>query len=245
MEDENPFTQALDTLAEVTGDPTDETDFTSLLLEDASNGFNELGRKQMLWAVRHLWAAGSRFAFNCYRHSAQLILVRGNGQPAHILLSREGVTQGDPLSMILYGVALVPLIRFLKAEHPTLIQAWYADDGASLGWSDHQIAFITHLQRHGPHFGIYLNVDKCICIVREADLEKARNKFEQFGFVLTTGARYLGGFVGMDENRDEWIDAKVNDWVHGIKELAKAAKKYPQTAYASLTKSLQLEWQYL
>ena len=49
----------------------------------------------------------------------------------------------------------------------------------------------------------------------------------------------------MDENRDEWIDAKVNDWVHGIKELAKAAKKYPQTAYAGLTKSLQLEWQYL
>ena len=87
------------------------------LFVDAKNGFNELSRKAMLWTVRHLWVAGSRFAFNCYRHAAQLILRREDG-PCEVLLSCEGVTQGDPLSMVLYGLALVPLAKFLR-DHCT------------------------------------------------------------------------------------------------------------------------------
>ena len=31
---------------------------------DARNGFNELSRLEMMWAVRHRWPAGARFAFN-------------------------------------------------------------------------------------------------------------------------------------------------------------------------------------
>jgi hypothetical protein len=62
------------------------------LLVDARNGFNELGRRAMLWTIRHRWAAGSRFAFSCYRHAAQLIL-RWKGRPGYTLLSSEGVTQ--------------------------------------------------------------------------------------------------------------------------------------------------------
>ena len=84
----------------------------AVLLVDARNGFNELGRRAMLWTVRHLWAAGARFSFNCYRHFSQLILRR-RGEPCSILLSQEGVTQGDPLSMVLYGLALTPLAKDL------------------------------------------------------------------------------------------------------------------------------------
>ena len=40
-------------------------EYEACLLVDARNGFNELGRKAMLWTVRHQWAGGSRFAFNC------------------------------------------------------------------------------------------------------------------------------------------------------------------------------------
>ncbi len=101
-------------------------DPSGALLVDAMNGFNELGRRAMLWTVRHRWAAGTRFAFNCYRHSAQLILRR-KGQTGYTLLSREGVTQGDPLSMVLYGLALVPLAATLRQAHPEVVQAWYAD----------------------------------------------------------------------------------------------------------------------
>jgi len=44
------------------------------LLVDARNGFNELSRKAALWTVRHRWPGGSRFAFNCYWHVAQLVI---------------------------------------------------------------------------------------------------------------------------------------------------------------------------
>ena len=43
-------------------------------LVDARNEFNKLSRLAMLWTVRHRWPAGSRFAFNCYRHWAQLLI---------------------------------------------------------------------------------------------------------------------------------------------------------------------------
>ena len=53
---------------------TDMEDPSACLLVDARNAFNELGRKAMLWTVRHRWPQGSRFAFNCYCHSAQLVI---------------------------------------------------------------------------------------------------------------------------------------------------------------------------
>ena len=98
------------------------------LLVDARNAFNELNREVMLWVIRHEWPQGARFVFNCYQHWATL-LVRGNKQGSGFLVhSKEGVTQGDPLAMVSYGVGILPLIRHLKAKAPTLHQSWYADD---------------------------------------------------------------------------------------------------------------------
>ena len=78
---------------------------TELLTQDANPGgttlvdfrnvFNKLIRLAMLWTLCHRWTAGDRFAFNCYRNWAQLLL-RQPGDTHVILLSREGVTQGDP-----------------------------------------------------------------------------------------------------------------------------------------------------
>eukprot|EP00957_Ditylum_brightwellii_P074597 5668379-Ditylum_brightwellii.AAC.1 len=75
-----------------------------ILLMDAKNAFNQINRRVMLWEVRHLWAAGSRFAFNTYRHWWKLVL-RGQDE---LILSKEGMTQGDPLSMILYALPVLP-----------------------------------------------------------------------------------------------------------------------------------------
>ena len=80
----------------------------------------------MMWNVRHCWAEGERFAFNCYRHWAQLLICQPRYPPV-TSLGREGVTQGDPLSMVLYGITLVPLAEDLIAADPGLLSLFYAD----------------------------------------------------------------------------------------------------------------------
>ena len=53
---------------------TQESEPSGTTLFDPRNGFNELSRLEMLWTVRHRCKAGVRFAFNCYRRWAQLLL---------------------------------------------------------------------------------------------------------------------------------------------------------------------------
>ena len=67
--------------------------FEGLTLVDTRNGFNELSRYLILWTVRHCWAKGSRFSFNCYMHFVMYVMHQPGGEP-HIFLSEERVAQG-------------------------------------------------------------------------------------------------------------------------------------------------------
>ena len=51
------------------------------LLIDACNMFTEENCTAMLWEVQYEWHSGTRFAFNCYRHWATLVIraVDGTG----------------------------------------------------------------------------------------------------------------------------------------------------------------------
>ena len=87
---------------------TQDAEPSGTILVDSCNGFKELRSLAMLWNVPHRWPAGVRFAFNYYRHWEQLFL-RQPGELPDTIMGREGVTQGDPLLMVLYGITLVPL----------------------------------------------------------------------------------------------------------------------------------------
>ena len=47
--------------------------------------------------------------------------------------SKEGMPHVDPLSMIVYGIGILPLINNLKREIPDVTHPWYADDTGDLG----------------------------------------------------------------------------------------------------------------
>ena len=95
------------------------------MLVDAHNGFNELSRLEMLWNVRHLWPAGARFTLIFYRNWAQLLLHQPGEPPVKIMIQEE-ITQGDPLSMVLYGRTLVPIAEEIWAADPGLLYPFYA-----------------------------------------------------------------------------------------------------------------------
>jgi hypothetical protein len=174
------------------------------LLIDARNAFNEQNRTAMLWTVRHEWPSGARFTFNCYKHWGTLVIRNNNGTGTFIY-SKEGVTQGDPLSMFAYGVGLLPLIRALKESFPAMDQTWYADDAGAGGKFNAIKQLFAKLQEIGPHYGYFPEPSKSILIVSHENLPAATAAFKDLEFTITLGNRYLGGFIGEKDTCDRWI----------------------------------------
>jgi len=211
---------------------------------DAQNGFNELSQKAALWTVQHCWPHGSRFAFNCYQHAAQLVihcLVR----PCSVILSQEGVTQGDPISMVIYGVALTPLTETVRQQLPATLQAWYADDSAFGGTAPDIAAAMRTILERGPSRGYFPEPSKSILICNPAVRATVQAELVEFSFQYKDGYRHVGGLIGTPEAKTKWLQPQIQQWIKGIKCLANVAPRFLQTAYAGLAKSLQLEWQYL
>ena len=78
-------------------------DTDAVFLIDASNAFNSLNRMAALHNILVTCPIIAPYVVNTYRNPARLFVV---GE--HELLSAEGTTQGDPLSMALYGISLYP-----------------------------------------------------------------------------------------------------------------------------------------
>ena len=138
-----------------------------LLLVDAKNAFNSLNRVAALWNVRVQLPRCARFMFNTYRGYAPLIL---HDHPT-ILYSKEGVGQGDPLSMLMYATALTPLIQSL--EDAEFTQNWYADDSACVGTFSSLRMWFEKLCQLGPSYGYYPEPKKTVIVVDEKDEESA------------------------------------------------------------------------
>ena len=112
---------------------TQEEEPSGITLVDARNGFNDMSRLEMLCNVRDRWPAEARFDFNCYTYWAQLLLRQSGGLPVTIL-SREGVTQGDPPLIVLYGITFLPLAEELRSVDLGLLSPFYADNVEFDGW---------------------------------------------------------------------------------------------------------------
>ena len=69
----------------------------------------------MLLHVWKLWPHCARFIFNTYRGWPVLVML----SMSDYILSKEGVTQRDPLSMYVYAIGTLPLIQSLHSP-----QSW-------------------------------------------------------------------------------------------------------------------------
>ena len=65
---------------------------------------------------------------NTYRTPVRLFVTGGAE-----IESSEGITQGDPLAMAMYALAVTPLIRKLRLKEPTVKQVLFADDSSGGG----------------------------------------------------------------------------------------------------------------
>ena len=110
----------------------------------------------------------------------------GSGQLLH---SKEGVNQGDPLTMITYGIGVLPLIRELRGSHHRITQPWYADDAGAGGKFEHIITYLWDLQARGPPKVYYPDPIKSILIVALRNVSREEEFFRGIGIQVMTGYR--------------------------------------------------------
>ena len=148
---------------EATGPLIQEAEAGGTTLVHACNGYNDLVLMVMLWMVQYRWPSGSRFMFNFYKHWTQLILRRP-GSPPVTLLRQEGVTQGDPHSVVLHRITLVPLEEDLRAADPGLLDPLYADVVSFKGLARWSAQLLKLILWQGSDQGKFHNMEKSLFI---------------------------------------------------------------------------------
>ena len=122
---------------------------------------------------------------------------------------KEGVTQGYPLTMIAYGIGVLPLIWELWGAHTRVTHLWYANNEGAVGKFVHILAHLWDLQALGLPRGYFSEPTKIILVVAPWDVAQAEEFFCGMGIKAVTGIRYLGGFIGESKAEKKWLAGKV------------------------------------
>ena len=208
----------------------------AMLLVDATNACNTLNRKAALHNIGVICPAISTVLNNTYSKPARLFVTGGDE-----ILSLEGTTQGDPLSMAMYALAITPLIKSLSQEVPNNAkQVWFADKLSALK------RWWKHLTAVGPGYGYYPNLSKTTLVVKAEYVHHATALFQDTGIRRTiAGHSILGAAVGTPSFVDDYVAAKVEMWKEEIEALVKIAEIYPHAAYAAFIHSIKGKWQFI
>ena len=117
----------------------------AVLLVDASNAFNNLNHQAALHNIHILCPPLATILSNTYQADVQLFI------DGETLYSREGTTQGDPLTMAMYGIGILPLIHELTPMN--VKQVWYADDASAGGKISNLLNWWNAVCNKGPGYG--------------------------------------------------------------------------------------------
>lgn len=209
----------------------------AILLIDATNAFNMLNRSLAIENIKRICPALQNAASNSYSHPSKLFV---NGRT---MLSEEGCTQGDPLAMCIYGIAILPLIE--KINRSDVTQKWYADDGNVAGKLSSLRHLFDDICKHGPPHGYSVNAPKCQLIIKDDALQEALSCFSGTNVEITLGTRVLGSVIGNSETCNLFIDKKVKEHVGMLTKLSEFASVSPHASYSCLTKGIQSKLTFL
>ena len=225
---------AIHAMREVFNDSTTE----AVLLADATNAFNSLNREAALRNVQHLCPSLAPVVINTYRQPANLYVG------GETISSEEGTTQGDPIAMVMYAVAIIPLLKSVATEGAT--QAWYADDGGAGGKLMKVRMWWDKLVEKGPLYGYHLNPRKSVLLVKPQYHMIAVKVFADTNVeVRCDGCCYLGAAIGSPVFLEQYARKKVDEWVAEVLRLSVFAKSQPQAAYSAFVHGLRNKWTFL
>ena len=183
--------------------PFHREDTEALLLVDASIAFNSLNRQKVLHNIQRLCPSLATALINTYRAPSELFI------DGDVLLSCEGTTQGDPLAMPMYALAIIPLIRNLKDSVSDINRVWYVDDASGAGMITRLREWWDQLNSFGPKYGYCTNACKTWLVTKNC-LSTATEAFANTGVKVTSESRpYLGAALDTEEYIQEFVTNKV------------------------------------
>ena len=207
----------------------------------AANAFNNLNRKAALHNMKFICPALTTILTNTYQ-SPTWMFVSGGGK----VLTREGTTQGDPLGMAMYALAVTPLINKRQELHGNTSQVWFAADATVASTCQRLGAWWDDLVARGPSFGYYPKASKTFLVVKEEYAEEAERAFADTSVNITTqGKRHLGAAIGSMAFRDEFVSEKVKRWCKEVELLSQVALSHPHAAFAAYIHGQASKWAYI
>ena len=132
----------------------DNPDLCAIKL-DMYNAFNEVDRASFLRQLENHFPGIYPWVRWCYQYPSNLQLG-----PLAFRCSK-GVQQGDPLGPLLFSLVLLDFMNSIDVPPDIFFQLWYLDDGTFAGTRPAMAELLKLFCKHGPSFGLTLNLKKC------------------------------------------------------------------------------------
>eukprot|EP00957_Ditylum_brightwellii_P079270 6028207-Ditylum_brightwellii.AAC.1 len=206
-------------------------DIWEILLVDVWNASNEMNHQAMLQNMQHFWGAGVWFTFNTSRHQHKLVL-RGH---TDLVLSKEEVSQGEPLTMIIYTLALLPATAVIETLlegltfMPKQLQKWFADNSA-----------LARLLMPCKH-----ELDKSILANHEKTWRQQRKYLVVINSNHGKGISIFVTSFGAQQLAEEYVAETVEGWVDSIVTFSKMTPHQLHAAFMVYACWLYSKWVYL
>ena len=114
--------------------------------------------------------------------------------------------------MIAYRIRILPLINNLKQEIPDFTQPWYADKYGALCTFARLETYFYSLTRQVLGRGYHPDPTKSVLILCPENIEVREVFGAQHGFRVCTGAHDLGGYIGDNKSKRDWLRERTLMW---------------------------------
>lgn len=180
-----------------------------LVSVDAQNAFNSFSRQSMLNRLTLETPSLAHFLNLIYGRTVPDLVLPSS--PRVILKSCEGTQQGDPAGMLLFSLALQPLVRRITRECSLLLNRWYADDGTLIGTIPEVTKALRILHTFGPSMGFRMNISKCRAFWPTTEPSLLESLTTSFPLHVSQegGIALLGAPLGTDEFMRSFLEEKI------------------------------------
>ena len=134
--------------------------------------------------------------------------------------------------MPFYALATLPLVKHLQELHPSVRQAWLADDSAGAGRLRALRQWWDTICVVGAQYGYHTNCLKTIMLAKEHLADLATDIFQGTCVKITVDVvGYLGNAIGEAAFVEKFFRDKIGEWCNEIQQLSRYAETEHHAAF--------------